>query len=210
MRFGNKRMRPRLASDKLGRVVRCDSYLEKDLFIQLDFDPAVVAWRDHPFLIPYFYNGQLHRYVPSALVLRRRNAYLVHQVVEVKATYLLQKNEVARTIEAGERFCMAKGWEYRVATEKQIRSGHLLENIKRIRRYRKQLPVWNIIAIRQALNTMGGRAPIDHLAGAMKNIFMETTVTPCIYSLLYNKELFADLHSPLTRDTVVEIPLARQ
>jgi hypothetical protein len=210
MRSSKHRMTPRLASDKLSRLVPCDSYLEKDFFIQLDFDPAVIAWRDHPFRISYLYQGQLHRYTPDALVLRRRSSCLVHQVVEVKSTHLLEKDEVRRALQVGERFCGAKGWEYRVVTEKELRSGHLLENIKRIRRYRRQRPpLPYLLALKERLNAMGGWASIAELAAALGTVDTDH-ITPYIYSLLYNKELFADLQSPLTPHTLVGLAPSEQ
>jgi hypothetical protein len=210
MRFDKKKMTPRLASDKLSRLVTCDSYLEKDFFLQLDFDPAVIAWRDHPFRIPYLYQGQLHRYTPDALVLRRRSSGLVRQVVEVKSTHLLEKDQVRRVIEVGERFCAAKGWEYKLMTERELRSGHLLENIKRIRRYRKQWPPMHLLfALKKRLSSMGGWAPIAELAGTVESLDADYLI-PCIYSLLYHKVLFADLRSPLTPDTLVGYVLAHE
>jgi len=191
-------------------MVRCDSYLEKDFFIQLDFDPAVIAWRAHPFQISYLYRGRLRRYTPDALVLRRKVSGIVYQVVEVTSSYLLAKDEVARAIEVGERFCSDKGWEYRVVTEKEVRSGHFLENIKRIRRYRRQRPpLQYLLAIREGLNSMGKQASIADLADAVKRLNTDHII-PYIYLLLYNRELFADLQSPLTRGTLVGVTPARR
>jgi hypothetical protein len=210
MRFHKSRITPRLASDKLSQMVRCDSCLEKDFFIQLDFDPAVIAWRAHPFQISYLYKGRLRRYTPDALVLRRKVSGMVYQVVEVTSIYLLAKDEVARTLEVGERLCSDKGWEYRVVTEREIRSGHFLENIKRIRRYRSQRPPLQYhLAIRESLSSMGGQASIVDLADAVRSLNTDRII-PYIYWLLYNRELFADLQSPLTRGTLVRATLVRR
>ena len=51
---------------------------------------------------------------------------------------------------------------------------------------------------------MGGKASIAEIAEALGGIDVDH-VTPYIYSLLYHKELFADLRAPLTQDTVIGI-----
>ncbi len=210
MRFATKEMRLRIASDRQGRMVHCDSYLEKDFFIQLDFDPSVLAWRDHPFPIPYLYEGRVRTYTPDAVVLRRKSSGLVRQMVEVKSTYLLAKPECARILEVGSRFCSMNGWEYRLVTEQEIRTD-LLENIKQVRRYRRQRPPLRcLLTVRESLNAKGGSAPIAQLAAVIERVSSEANPIPYIYALLYNKELFADLQSPLTPGTLVGISPIRQ
>ena len=131
--FSKKRVRRRFASLKLKRMVYAESLLEKNCFRLLDFDSDVIYYREQPFKIFYFSNGDKHHYTPDIEVIRRHKK----QIVEVKPFDQLNKEENIRNFEVGKRYALDNGYEYVVMTEKEI-CGQLLENIEFLYRYARQ------------------------------------------------------------------------
>jgi hypothetical protein len=109
----------------------------------LDRHPDVISWSSEEMVIPYLspVDNQVHRYFPDMVVQRRnRDGSIKTIVVEIKpeaqtrppkpskkkapsprmiqeqVTYMVNQAKW----ESAQKFCDAKGWEFRVLTEKHL------------------------------------------------------------------------------------------
>ena len=116
-------------SFKLGRVVECESLLEVEFAILLDVGPAIEAFAEQSVVLNYT-DGDSHRWhVPDFVVLSKGRIHFV----EVKFQRDVDDAVMARTKLLKARLA-SLGASYRLITEEEIRSGHLLDNARQVLR----------------------------------------------------------------------------
>jgi hypothetical protein len=128
------------SSAKNGKSLGYESLLERDLMILLEFDDIVERFEEQPVKVPLVFNGKkLKPYVPDILIhyLPATSGEVRRPVLgEVKESEDLKKNKAkyAPKFEAASCYADERDWEWRIFTEKEIRTPYL-DNLKFLREY---------------------------------------------------------------------------
>lgn len=132
-----------IPSQKNDRLHEFESSLERDLLTVLEFDPNVESFEEQPVCIHYVDEESKPRtYTPDVLVHYRSEAppgcWMKPRLVEVKYRADLWKNwpRLKPKFRAAVRFAAEHGMEFKILTEKEIRTEYL-ENARFLNRYRK-------------------------------------------------------------------------
>ncbi len=125
---GGGARRYKFSSQKVGRMIHCESRLEFDFFNLPEIEPSVLSYGEQPMQIHYRLNGDTHFHIPDS-ALNRADRVLV---VECKYKAELEDPVIAARTELLSR-CMPKlGLDYRVVTEDAICEPRL-QNAKDVR-----------------------------------------------------------------------------
>lgn len=110
---------------------------ELKVFVRLDSDPNIVKWASEEFHVPYInpIDGKMHRYFPDIYAENQNGERIVIEIKPEKqtrppvkrsrqtpkyiseaSTYVINRAKWA----AAEKFCQDRGWQFKVATEKDI------------------------------------------------------------------------------------------
>ncbi len=116
---------------KLGRTVLFESTIERDLIYFLDFESSVSSFSEQPFTIEYLDDGKKRRYTPDFHAVVSGRGW----VFECKPDDRVNDAENKRKFEAAREFCAYRGWYFRVLTNRDLRSGFRLRNIKLLRQF---------------------------------------------------------------------------
>lgn len=201
------------SSRKNGRSLGYESLLERDLMMILEFDDFVERFEEQPVRIPIKIPGKARTaYVPDILI---------HYVTspsgetprptlgEVKHTSDLEKNRAkyAPKFEAAANYANERNWEWRIFTEKNIRSSYL-DNLKFLREYHSSEP-----------DTASLNKVISHLKNARCSMKVESllqklcttdldtlSIAPAIWHLIATKRIAANLKAPLDMATKLSLP----
>ncbi len=114
-----------------------ESSLERDWLILLDFDRRVSRLLEQPFTLYYELDGRRRRYTPDiqATFLDRGREYSVVYEVKYRADLAENWNFYRPRFKAAISHCFARGWRFKLVTEREIR-GIYLENVRFLRRYK--------------------------------------------------------------------------
>jgi hypothetical protein len=124
----------RFPSTKMGRMIAFESLLERDFIYLLDYDPVVDWFEEQPLSIEYQQEEQLLHYTPDFHLLEDDR----HVLVECKPERFVDTDENRRKLAVGQAWCEKQGWEFRLVTDQQVRSGYRLQNIKLLSQYARQ------------------------------------------------------------------------
>lgn len=124
-----------LASTKGPAGAQYESALERDFFLQLDFDPSVARFVPQPVLIPWVNGrGRKLQYPPDVLVHysdgRRPALFEVKYVAETQE----KADELRIKFRAARAFAREQGWAFTLVTERTVRAPSL-KNIQFLRPY---------------------------------------------------------------------------
>lgn len=198
------------SSAKNGKSLGHEFLLERDLMILLEFDDTVERFEEQPVKIPF--KKGIKPYVPDILIhyLPTSSGETRQPVLgEVKHTDDLKKHKAkyAPKFEAASRFASERGWEWRIFTEKDIRTPYL-DNLKFLREYHSAEPdAALLLEVIQHLNNARGSVTIESLLqklcptedGALH-------MAPAIWYLVAAKRIMANLQKPLNMKTKLSIP----
>ena len=186
-------------SIKLGRMVYCESGLELDYAFLLDPDRGVISFQEQPGKIKYYLGGKLHRYTPDFLVIRPHKK----QIVEVKprSKAFTEENRVLFGIIKA--ICLKSGYEFIVVTDKEIREGVRLSNVKALWKYGRTLisPRHHIYC--QEFFSQNSRATLGELFAFFA---CRGEGRGVVFSLLYWGVVGIDIELPLTTQSPVHLP----
>lgn len=132
-----------MPSQKNDRLHEFESSLERDLISLLEFDPNVQSFEEQPVCIHYTDQaGKARTYTPDILVNYRLDyppgCWMKPRLCEVKYRADLWKNwhQLKPKFQAAVRFAAENGMQFKILTEKEIRTEYL-ENARFLNRYRK-------------------------------------------------------------------------
>jgi len=195
---GSKKIIGKFPSLLMGIIVRWESKLERDFLYLLEFDPEVISYREQAIRITYMFEGKLRRYTADFLVMRKAKK----QIIEVKPKDKVFKGNNQQRFRIIGRICRARGYEFKIVTDDEIRNQPLLDNIKLLWKYARtlihpqhQIYCREVFAGRQWL----GLGELIH-AFESKGIGRQV-----IFSMLYHKILVADLTQPVNANTSVRL-----
>lgn len=119
---------------KLGRMVAFESTLERDFLYLLDYEQDVTWFAEQPITLEYSHEGRTLHYTPDFHALRANR----NQLVECKPADLVDTDENRRKFTAARRWCAERDWTFHVVTDRQLRAGCYLKNIKLFTYYARQ------------------------------------------------------------------------
>jgi hypothetical protein len=108
--------RYKFSSQKVGRMIHCESKIEFGFCNLLEIDPDVSGFCEQPMQVHYRINGETHFHIPDSLVNRKDRV----SVLECKEKVKLDDPQLAARTELLSRCLPKLGFEYRVVTEDAI------------------------------------------------------------------------------------------
>lgn len=165
-----------------------ESSLERDFLTLLDFRPDVDEVEVQPIQIPWTdATGKPRNYTPDVLVKYEKKTRRTATVFEVKyADEVCSKwDELKPKFQAASEFCRAQGWEFRVVTERCIRTP-FLKNAKFLLPFVRRGPVseehMNILD--ETLATLGTTTVDGLLKATFQDEWHQAELLPTFWYLL--------------------------
>lgn len=125
-----KNFRVKFPSRKLGRMVHCESLVEKDAVLHIEYDPDICFYQEQPAEILYYQeDGAVKKYYPDFLIRRQDGSQLF---IEVKKEKELAKPDLIKKLAAIAVSMERQGHEFKIWTERLINKEPRSSNIKRI------------------------------------------------------------------------------
>ena len=193
------------SSAKNGKSLGCESILEQELMILLEFDDTVERFEEQPAKVPLLVNGKkLKPYVPDILIhyLPSSSGEVRRSILgEVKHSTDLKKNKAkyAPKFEAAARYAEERGWEWHIFTEKEIRTPYL-DNLKFLRRYHSEKT--DPALLQEVIDYMNSARSLVTLESLLQKLCPTEdrvlNMTPAIWKLVATKRIAVNLQKPLT------------
>lgn len=192
-----------LCSEKHPGGAEYESPVEHDFYVLLEFDPLVTGYEPQPVEIPYRKpNGRQGRYYPDTLVRVRWGHSLLY---EVKSYADLHdpgiRDVLIAKCRAGRRFARENGWQFRVITDRMIRTSCCFnaEFLLPYRRRELNAPrAKKLIAQVESSRTCG--IGVAELISGLDYEEAARTVS-LMWALVAQQRLFVNLSVPLTEAT---------
>lgn len=192
-------------TNKVGRFVQFESWLERGLILRLDRDPTVLDYQSQPEQFRFTdEDGQQRSYTPDFKVWRRDGTIEIH---EVSLSERRMQPDMRRREQAARGICQERGWRYLVHTERSLPNESELANLLALVGYRPTIYA----------NQGVTQAAHEHLAGeqsvafdrlvrklGQKLILSEAEVTASLCYLLWHGEIQTDLNRLLFDQGVIE------
>src|SRR5208337_3510207 len=127
-------------SVKNGRGINFESSLERDFYLTLEFQDDVLSYEEQPIYIEYQQNRRKKSYPPDCLVTYKDESGKRPLLVEVKFTSELagkKKEELEEKFSIIKQYAQENGMDFKVITEKEIRVGVYVENLKFLYAHKK-------------------------------------------------------------------------
>jgi hypothetical protein len=192
----------RYPSLKLGRMVRYESLIERDLIYVLDFDPAISWFEEQPLTLKYRTAGQTRRYTPDFQVCQAGQMRLV----ECKPQTRVARPENQRKFAVARAWCEAQGWRFEVITEVQLAASQRVQNIIRLTRFARY-PMASAFkqAVTDYLTTTHQPTPITTLMAQVAPAHPPRAWIP-IMTMIYQHDLRVNLdETALSGESLVEL-----
>ncbi len=125
----------RFPSLKSSRVVHWESQLERDMIRLLEFDPAVLSYREQPEPLTYFESGKQRKYTPD-FIAQMTSGVTVFEVKPYEQSIISPLKE--RLVAFREHYAV-QGIDFLVMTEREIRKEPRLSNITKLLRYQREI-----------------------------------------------------------------------
>ncbi len=206
-------MTGRLASSKATGDAEYEGTLERDFYTLLEFDPAVAGYEVQPVRIDYVdEEGKSRHYTPDALVRYesppRGEAPRRPLLCEVKPVRQLAGNwrEIRRKVRAARAFTQECGWEFRVLTERHIRTPYL-DNARFLLPFRRR-PTDHAAEslLIDRLRELRSTDPETLLAAVYWDPDNRDLLIPSLWKLIAYGKVQCDLGLPLTMATRIWLP----
>jgi hypothetical protein len=200
-----------VASRKNDRMTGFESSLERDFLLILDFDRRVERYEEQPVIIEYISSeGRSRTYTPDVLVYYLQDLTgcdMSPLLCEVKYREDLFANwkEIKPKIRAGRSYARAKGWRFKIITEREVRTPYL-DNVRFLRQYRRIEA--NDVDTRLLLDTLREVRETDPesvLAAIHQDKVRRAELLPTLWFLLTDGQIEADLTQPLTMRTRIRV-----
>jgi len=196
----------RVARTGSRRHIDVESTLERDFVVLLSLDEAVISVEEQPLTIRYrFRTGHQRRYTPDFLVHRRGSPPVLIEVKREEALQL-QAKELAAKFDAARQHCASVGWRFEVWTEREIRTPRL-ENARFLRGYQsRRLDAGACARLLRILAMAPGATASEILGAIAADTRDRASLLACLWSLVAQRRIAADLDSPLTMNSLLHLP----
>jgi hypothetical protein len=115
-------------------MIAFESLLERDFIYLLDYDQEVEWFEEQPLTIEYRHEGKTLHYTPDFHLLERGRDVLI----ECKPDRFVDQDVNRHKFVVARDWCLQRSWQFRVVTDRQVRAGFRLQNIKLLTRYARQ------------------------------------------------------------------------
>jgi hypothetical protein len=199
------------ASRKNGRMGGFESILEKEYMLLLDFNDSVERFEEQPVTVPV--PGITNGYTPDILVHFWPDPATGHVhpalLTEVKHSDDLKKNaeKYAPKFAAATQYAVERGWEFRITTEKDIRTPRLT-NLKFLREYRNITPAEDDCdRIGRLMEEADGTSSLQNLLAELAGTDDEQLYwLPVIWNLVLMRRLITDLDVVIGSNVIFQLP----
>ena len=116
------------------RMISFESLIECDFLYLLDYELEVERFDEQPLTLEYRWGSAALQYTPDFHVLRTRRDILA----ECKPEALIETEENRRKFNAAAAWCADRDWTFCVVTDRDLRAGFRLKNVKLLTRYARQ------------------------------------------------------------------------
>lgn len=190
-----------LVTSEKNKGVQFESTLEENFLYLLSFDNEVKTYVSQPVRISFTDgNGKKRSYVPDFLVEYSGKPSVLF---EVKTREWIKNNRAEHKInnEAAKQFAAGKGWEFRVITDKELRT-EFARNVRHLFRF-QDYPIDQASEdfIRDKLRS-GGMQIEELIAFAKDN---RPLILATIWAMLFAKKLYSNLSKKLTMQSRVKL-----
>ena len=184
---------------KLGRMVRYNSTIERDLLYFLEYRESVIWYKEQPLTIEWQQpDGQTRHYTPDYEIHKRHTKFIAECKPEAKlhGTHATQQRQI------GEAWCEVNGYHFVTYTDTELRTGHMLENLKLLWRYAR-LKNAHVLRKRilEASSLDTGSVTVSQLSQGLGLPLEE--VIPIVCYLMFHHELRMDMNQPFSLATVL-------
>lgn len=182
-------------TNKAGRAVQFESFLERSLLLRLDRDRTVRDYGSQPEKVPFIDDeGRRRSYTPDFIVWRENGAVEIHEVT--LASRRVRPGLRAREAAAA-AVCRKRSWQYVVHTEQNLPQGAELANLLALFHYRPSAyaPQATVQAVLGSL-AEAQPATVDEIARRLNRdaALLPASLLSTIYHLLWHGCLETDLH----------------
>lgn len=179
-------------SVKMRMAVWWESQLERDYCYFLEHDRDVASYRSQPITISYSFEDKVLKHTPDFEIIR--NSLDRPQYAEIKPQEKAITDEFIRLNRARSAYFYERANEYILCTDRQLREGHRLKNIKLLYRY-AQAPLEPVLLDRlQQSLPENSEFSLDELFAKCTDHGADRSVC---YALMYHGELAFDLDQPI-------------
>lgn len=183
-----------------------ESTLERDFMELLRFDPGFEKIIPQPLTIGFDApDGSSRSYTPDGLLFYRDELYIRPVLYEIKYRddFRGQWRTLLPKFKAAKRMAQVRGWEFKVFTEKEIRTPYL-DNVKFLWRYR-ELSVEEGMKdhVLSTLSDLQEADPDLLLTSLCSSLQNRALMIPVIWNLICHRRIGCDMDSPLTMHTKI-------
>ena len=190
-----------------------ESPLERDLYVRLDFNPAVASVDHQPVRINYTHaDGRATYYTPDALIHYVPESGRKPVLCEVKPLDELRSNwsSLRPGFKAAVKLCRRENWVFHIFTERQIRTPYL-ENARFFRAYRDIAPdELRAERIKRFLKEQDRPTLGSLLAHFCPKLTERGAWLSLVWHLIAVGDLRADLNSPVGYNSPLTLPVPGQ
>jgi hypothetical protein len=177
---------------KLKRMVAFESTIERDLLYLLDYEADISFFEEQPLVIKYQHGNKVLGYTPDFHIIRSGQNVLV----ECKPVALIGTDDNLRKFDAARKFCITRGWKFRICTDQELRLGSRLENVKLLTRYachaiKPEMKGWVYTLLQGTVSPLS----IGHIQALTSTL--PSIVLACLLHMAYRHELFIPLNDGL-------------
>lgn len=181
-----------------------ESALERDFLDLIAFDLNVEGYETQPIRLCYKgSDGDFHPYRPDVLVRYRRDVLpardIPHLLAEVKYRDEYRENfhDLKQRFRAAQRYAKEQGWQFRVFTEREIRTP-FLKNARFLTSFRSHPPDQaRERLILQYIEVHPETTPKDVVDALGTDQMERARFLPVLWKLVANFQIAADLSAPL-------------
>ncbi len=185
------------------RSIAYEYLLEKDYMYLLEFDRTVISYTEQPITLEYNYFKRKRTYTPDLKVVRQEKT----QIIEVKPYHklieLLNDEDKVVKFNVAANYCFQNQFEYKFVTDREIKKGSFLNNIKFLYRYSNvEVPAAEVLRIKNELfnNSLDINTLLSRIANSNNEKFKVY-----IFSLIFNQILKTNLDEPLSDASIVKL-----
>jgi hypothetical protein len=169
---------------KMGRMIAFESSIERDLIHVLDFEQEVTWFAEQPVIIVYQHEGKRCTYTPDFHLWRNGQSVLV----ECKPEGRVQIAENQRKFSAARAWCAAQGCTFEVITDRQLRTGYRLQNIKLLTQFaRYDIGPGIQRRIRTCLSTAAAPMTVTDVMVQVATPKPQTALIPILYMAFHHR-----------------------
>ncbi|MBI5641157.1 MAG: TnsA endonuclease N-terminal domain-containing protein [Nitrospirae bacterium] len=188
--------------------VPCESLLERDFYLTLEFKKEVLSYKAQPVRIHK--KGRKKSIYPDSLVTFTPQSGCRPLLVEVKDSQDLDDPEKATEIKLKAASCREyaenQGWDFQLVTDKDIR-GVRLDNYKFLYKYTTSpstLPQYRETIILR-LTENGPMSVTMLMEGLFQDKMERSRALRCLWHLVRAGETIINMDKPLTNSSMVEV-----